>query len=179
MGIFDIFSKNNNDLAQYHATAKVLVNHSCDVSVTEELIKKYKIDPEIFDDFHMQKRHLALKTVMFTAAITMEPKKRNMFIDLYQKYIDAHDGVSDMPEDIKPMYKKINATIDNAYLSAFQHVTNSLDEADVEPVKILMESFSELFAALLDRKGDELFIEIGKNIFGRQYKIASHSLGSL
>ena len=179
MGFLNLFSKPKEDELRYHAAARVLINGCCDVSESEELSKHLSLTEDELSDFHTQKRHLALKTVFFTAAITMEPKKRNLFVKIFADNIKTHDKVMSMPKGVKEMYEKMNYAIDGAYLSVFQDVTNNLNATKKEPVDSLMENFSELFAILIEQKGSKQYIEIGKIIFQKHHRIATHALNSL
>ena len=168
------------DEALYHGTARVLINRCCDVAESEELSKHLSLTEDDFDEFHMQKRHLALKTVFFTSVMTIEPKNRNMFINIFADDIERHDGVMSMPKDVRKMQEKVNREIDGAYLSVFKDVTSNLNETNLmEPVDVLMENFSRLFAILLNQKGNKQYIEIGNKIFQKHNRLASHVLKSL
>jgi len=179
MGFLKSFSKTKEDDALYHGTARVLINGCCDVSESEELSKHLSLTEDEFNDFHIQKRNLALKTVIFTATITMDVKKRNFFNDIFINNLLIHDKVMTMEKEMRDMYLNQLNAVDNAYLNIFNYVTENLNATNKAPVIVLMESFSKMFAALLNEKDNDEYIEIGKKIFQKYYKIATNLFCSL
>jgi hypothetical protein len=173
MSFGSLFSKRKERELRYHAAAKVLINGCCSIPESEELSKHLSLTENAFREFHRHKRHLALRTVLLTAAITLDPTKRNLFVTIFQYDIASHDNLKAMPKDVREMYEEVNSAFDGAYLSVFQDVTNNLDTTNKEPVDSLMENLSNLFATLLQQEGSHQYIEIGKKIFQKYHRIST------
>jgi hypothetical protein len=179
MAFFDRFTKNNKDDIQYHAAAKVLINMCCDLEESKKFAKALHLKEDDFSDFHINKRNLACKTVLYTAAISMEPIKRDKFVKIFIERKKSHDDIDNAPPNIREMLIKMNNICDQAYHEAFTHVTNNLSRTQKDPVESLMDSFCRLFCSFLNQDGNLAYLEVGQEVFHHHHRITLHALKNL
>jgi len=160
MLFFDKFARNKEDDLHYHSTSKVLINMCCDVKESEKFAKALNLKEDDFTDFHIHKRNLACRTVLYTAQISMEPSKRNKFVEIFLEMEKLHDGLDNAPPDIRKTIIKMNNIRDQAYHEVFTHVTTNLQRTQRDPVEYLMDSFCRLFCSFLDKTENRAYLEL-------------------
>jgi hypothetical protein len=182
MSFFDRFTKKkDDDDIQYHAIAKVLINLACDVEESERFAKDLRLTEDEFSEFHMHKRELACKTVLYSAAISMEPSKRSKFVDIFMVWREKKDDLENAPADVREMIVEMNKITDQAYHEIFTKVTNYIqnNQTNSDPVDLLRASFSRLFCVFLEQGDNQAYLEIGEKIFSRHHGFALDSVKKL
>jgi hypothetical protein len=178
MGLFSRKKIANSDI-QYIATAKALLEHCLNIDESKELSEDLRLSKEEFRDFHVNKRFLAIKTVLYTAVISMDVQRRNKFVEIFIKEKDARENINGAPKNIQEMLRNINEAHDGAYHSAFEHITGNINQYQCEPVEALCEGFTITFCAFLDKEGSDIYQHIGKKIFYKHHNLAMRFLPEL
>ncbi len=181
MSFFDRFTKRKDNDIQCHATAKVLINLACDVDESVRLSKDLLLTEDEFSDFHRHKRDLACKTVLYSAVISMEPSKRDKFVDILIEWREKKDALAKAPANVRKMIVEMNKIADQAYHDTFTKVTNYIqkNQAKSDPVDLLKGSFSKLFCMFLEQGDNPAYLEIGEKIFSHHHELTVNSVKKL
>jgi len=181
MSFFDRFTKTKDDDIQYHATAKVLINLACDVDESERFAKDLFLTEDEFSNFHRHKRDLACKTVLYSAVISMEPRKRDKFVAILIEWREKKDNLAKAPAHVRKMILEMNKIADQAYHDTFTKVTNYVqnNQTNSDPVDLLKGSFSKLFCMFLEQGDNPAYLAIGEKVFSRHHALTLNSVKKL
>lgn len=175
MGLFSRNKPINSDI-KYIATARALLERCLNIDESRDLSKNLCLSKNEFSDFHVNKRFLAIKTIIYTAVISMEVKKRNKFVEIFIKEKDARENIKGAPKDVQKMLLIMNEAQDGAYHSIFEHITEHINQYQCEPVEALCEGFSKTFCAFLDQEDSDIYRDIGRRIFFKHHDFAMNFL---
>lgn len=171
MGFFTRNKKNEDDI-KCIATARALLERCLDVEESSKLSHDLRLTKEEFSEFHVQKRFLAIKTVVYTAVISMEIQKRNKFVEIFIKEKEERENIKQAPKGVQKMLIAMNEASDGAYHSCFEKVTKYVQQNECEPVEILRDGFSQVFCAFLEKEKSEIYLNIGRNVFDKHHHFA-------
>lgn len=175
MGLFRRNKISDSDI-KYIATARALLERCLDVDESNNLCKNLNLSDSEFSDFHVNKRFLALKTVTYTAVISMEPEKRIKFVEIFIREKDARENIKAAPKNVQKMLRLMDEAHDGAYHSVFEKVTNYIQNNQCDPIEVLCEAFSRTFCSFLEQESSEVYMNIGKTVFYKHHNLAMEFL---
>ena len=171
MGFFGRKKINEEDV-KYIATARALLERCLDVQESEILSEGLGLSEEEFTDFHVNKRTLAFKTVMYTAVISMEIAKRNKFVEIFINEKETRENIKKAPKDVQKMLMEMRERDDRVYHSIFEQVTKYVESNQCDPIDVLCQGFSKIFVTLLDQEESDIYLNIAKKIFHKHHDMA-------
>jgi hypothetical protein len=176
MAFLNLFKKKDENERFYHAISKIGVDMVCDYTSTQMAIETFDLPKCDSETLHIEKRFLAIATIIVTTGMCIESDKKNKLISIFKSYLDDNDGIKDMSTNFQKSYNMAMQFHINAYLDVEAKVRKANAENPFLSLDLLCNEFSKLFANFCEQSQNEIYIEIGRTIFNGIHAVIKDSL---
>ena len=152
--------------------ARTLLNKSCGVDDSDSYTKKIGLTGNSLEDFHINKRYLAMSTIICTAMINYDDEECRDFLLTFKAEKESRENIANAPIEIQDAHRKFDKMQFNTYLAAYKNLRKEINVNEPGFADKLATEFSKIFCAFSEKEEDGEFFNAGREIFKSNMRIA-------